>query len=344
MPADATPAAVVDPQVLRRNLDRMAAFAQDRGVLLRPHAKTHKCLEIAALQREAGAVGLTVATLTEAQTFVEAGWRDVFIAYPLWAVGQRRRILAELAHRAEIRVGVDSIEAAEALVDLPVAVMLEVDSGHHRSGVSPEDLPALLAGCLDLGLTVLGAFTFPGHAYSPQHRLQAAVEEEAVLRAAGELLSAAGIDQPVLSGGSTPSVAATSGVVTEIRPGVYPFNDAQQWELGSCGPQDIAFTVHASVVSRRRDRFVLDAGSKSLGADRAPWASGFGRLLDHPQARIVALSEHHATVDPGDGPVPALGSVHRVVPNHVCNAVNLTPRLHLIAGDTVTHWKVHRDT
>ena len=113
----------------------------------------------------------------------------------------------------------------------------------------------------------------------------------------------------VISGGSTPSLAATGDGLTETRPGVYVFNDAQQWELGACTPEQIALTCHATVVSHAGGRLVLDSGSKVLGADRAPWASGFGRLLDHPDARIVILSEHHAVADLHGAPLPALGSV-----------------------------------
>ena len=111
--------------------------------------------------------------------------------------------------------------------------------------------------------------------------------------------------------------------MTEVRPGVYVFGDAQQWELGTMAPEDIALTAIATVVSHAGGRAVLDAGSKVLGADRAAYATGFGRLLDHPEARIVALSEHHAVVDLGGAPLPRLGETVRVVPNHVCAAVNL---------------------
>jgi D-serine deaminase-like pyridoxal phosphate-dependent protein len=132
---------------------------------------------------------------------------------------------------------------------------------------------------------------------------------------------------PVLSGGSTPSLdAADPGVLSEVRPGVYLFNDAQQWELGTCSPDDIALTCHATVVSHAGGRLVLDSGSKVLGADRAAYATGFGRLLDHAEARIVLLSEHHAVVEM-PGRLPGLGSTVRVVPNHVCVAVNLVDTL-----------------
>lgn len=137
----------------------------------------------------------------------------------------------------------------------------------------------------------------------------------------------------VISGGSTPSLAASlelESPVDELRPGVTVFGDAQQWELGSAQPEEIALTCHATVVSHAGGRLVLDAGSKILGPDRAAWATGHGRLLDHPDARVVQLSEHHAVVEmPGvaASDLPALGSVVRVVPNHVCIAVNMVDEL-----------------
>jgi D-serine deaminase-like pyridoxal phosphate-dependent protein len=125
----------------------------------------------------------------------------------------------------------------------------------------------------------------------------------------------------------------TGEVLTELRPGVYVFGDAQQWELGTTTPERIALTCVATVVSHAGGNVVLDSGSKAIGADRQGWATGFGRLLDHLDARIVQLSEHHAVVEWGAGPRPELGSQVRVVPNHVCTAVNLADELVTSDGD-----------
>jgi D-serine deaminase-like pyridoxal phosphate-dependent protein len=147
----------------------------------------------------------------------------------------------------------------------------------------------------------------------------------------------------VVSGGCTPTAALSDqDALTEVRPGVYPFYDAQQVELDVCGWADVALTAMSTVVSVAADRVVLDAGSKVLGADRPAWTSGFGRLPDHPEARITALSEHHATVVFPDGPVPLRhGDRVRVAPNHVCNAVNLADELLAIDPDgTVERWPV----
>jgi D-serine deaminase-like pyridoxal phosphate-dependent protein len=337
-----TPAVVVDADVLDGNIARTAALARERGLALRPHVKTHKIPEIAALQLAAGAVGLTVATIGEAEVFVDAGASDVFVAYPLWVSAAKAARLDALRSSARIAVGVDSVPGVANLGHrVPgLEVLVEVDSGHHRSGVPATEVVPLATAARDAGLTVVGVFTFPGHAYGPDAATAAARGEREALLEAGERLRGAGFEVRVLSGGSTPSLTATEpGGATEVRPGVYVFGDAQQWELGHCAPDAIALTVLATVVSAHPDRIILDAGSKVLGADRAAWASGFGRLLDHPDARVTALSEHHATVV-GTG-LPGVGETVRVVPNHVCATVNLVDEVVVVRGGVIeARWLV----
>jgi len=338
IPNDDTPHLVVDLDVLDRNLDRTAALARAKGLALRPHAKTHKCPEIARRQLDRGAVGLTVATVGEAEVFAAGGVADLFIAYPLWPVGPRAARLRALAERVALRVGADSVEAVDLLAPVLAGtgaeLVVEVDSGQHRSGVRPDEVAGIAAAA---GPAVAGAFTFPGHGYGPD-RAGAAAAAEAAALAAVELAA------PLRSGGSTPTLAhADAGVLTEVRPGVSVFNDAQQAELGSCGLADIALTAAGTVVSRTGQQVVLDAGSKVLGADQPAWVSGGGRLPDHPDARIVALSEHHATVRFPDGAPPPLrrGDIVRVAPNHVCAAVNLADELVVARdGEVVDRWVV----
>lgn len=342
-----TPFLLLDVEVLDRNLQRMAAATAGSGVALRPHAKTHKSLDIARRQLAAGASGLTVATVSEAEIFADGGVDDLFIAYPLWAAGGRGQRLRALAERVRLRVGVDSAEGARqlatALSGTAAAVLVEVDAGHHRSGVPATEAAAVAVAAVEAGLDVAGVFTFPGHGYAPGARQQAADDEAAALTAAAENIARAGLTAAVRSGGSTPTAAVTrAGAVTELRPGVYPFNDAQQVELGSCGWDDVALTAVATVVHARGNRVILDAGSKTLGADRPAWATGAGRLPDHPDARVTALSEHHATVDFVDVPHGlALGARVRVAPNHVCAAVNLANQLVAVQDTGSTIWRVH---
>jgi D-serine deaminase-like pyridoxal phosphate-dependent protein len=339
-----TPHLVVDVALLEANIAAMASTSRSRGLVLRPHAKTHKSPHIARVQLDAGALGLTVATVSEAEVFAEAGCTDLFVAYPLWVDRGKGARLRALAERVTLLVGVDSTEGARALAaQVPGArVLVEVDSGHHRSGVAPTAAGEVAECAQHAGLDVLGVFTFPGHSYSPGVQVDVAADEATALRTAAESLSARGIEPRVVSGGSTPSAAAADGeVLTELRPGVYVFGDAQQWELGTFAPEQIALTCLATVVSHAGGHVVLDSGSKALGADRSTWATGYGRLLDHPAARIVQLSEHHAVVDWPDQPLPGLGDPLRVVPNHVCNAVNLADELVAVQnGDVVDVWPV----
>ncbi len=329
-----TPITVVDRDRLGRNIAWAARVAAGRGAVLRPHVKTHKCLEIARLQIEAGAVGITVATIGEAECFAAGGFGDIFIAYPLWVTRDAAVRLRGLAERCRLTIGVDSVRSAErvgrTLAGVGLRALVEVDSGHHRTGCRPDEAGEV-AGALRVAgdVEIDGVFTFPGHSYAPDARARAALDEAEALVAAAASLEAVGIEAAVRSGGSTPSMAYADPRLTEFRPGVYVFGDAQQWELGACTDDDIALTVHARVVGARGSRIALDAGSKVLGADRAPWATGYGRLLDHPRARIELLSEHHAIAELHGGPVPAIGDIVRVVPNHCCNAVNLFEELTL---------------
>jgi D-serine deaminase-like pyridoxal phosphate-dependent protein len=348
-----TPALVVDLDVLERNLDAMADATAGAGVALRPHAKTHKCPEVARLQQQRGAVGVSVATVGEAEVFCDDGVDDIFVAYPVWASERRGRRMAGLAERCRLTVGVDSPAAADTLGRAsrssagPLRVLVEVDSGHHRSGVLPDQAAAVATAAARAGLEVAGVFTFPGHGYGPGGAPEAAARDEATaLARARDALEAAGIEVTVVSGGSTPTARATirhPGPVNELRPGVYAFNDAQQLALGSCTPEQVALTAHATVVSAPApDRLVLDAGSKVLGADRPSWVGGYGCVVEVPGATVTALSEHHAVVslDP-DAPRPGIGARVRVVPNHCCNAVNLVDELVVARGGVeVDRWAV----
>ncbi|RJK96048.1 alanine racemase [Vallicoccus soli] len=341
-----TPCPLLDVDVLDANLRRAADLAARLGVVLRPHAKTHKCVQVARRQLAAGAVGLTVATTAEAEAFAAGGATDLFVAYPLWVDADRGRRLRALAERTALRVGVDSAEGAAALARHAggaAEVLVEVDSGHHRTGVRPEEAGAVATAAARAGLRVRGVFTFPGHAYGPGLASPVAGQEAAALAAAAAAVRAAGHEVDVVSGGSTPTLGSTQGgPATELRPGVYALNDAQQLELGTCGAGDLALTVLAMVVSRRPGTVVLDAGSKVLGADRPAWTTGWGRLPAVPGARVTALSEHHATVAlPEGAAVPALGARLRVAPNHVCTAVNLADELVAVRGDAVVdRWRV----
>lgn len=345
-----TPAVVVDSERIERNIVRMADAAAAAGVSLRPHAKTHKCAEIARLQLARGAAGLTVATLAEAEAFAAAGCPSVFIAYPLWArsAGRPERIKA-LRSATDLRVGVDSVPAAEALAAAApgARVLIEIDSGQHRTGVLPGQAGELAGACHRLGLEVLGAFTHPGHSYGSPDAVAAAVaDEQAALSAAGAAISAVTGRPAELSGGSSPTAAAGlpghPGPLTEVRPGTYVFGDRQQMHLSGLTADDIALVVAARVVSvPRAGEAVLDAGSKALTSDRAGWLKGHGLILEAPEATVAWLSEEHAVVRGLEKSALAVGDLVRVVPNHVCPVVNLTGSLLVVRDGRLTgRWPV----
>jgi D-serine deaminase-like pyridoxal phosphate-dependent protein len=358
--APSTPALVVELDTLECNLARMAEAARASGFALRPHAKTHKCPNIAAMQLAAGAVGLTVATIGEAEAFAAADVaRDYFIAYPLWLDEGKQRRLAKLAAEARVRVGLDSVESARRIAGTGASVVIEVDSGHHRSGVRPADAGKLAHAAAELGLTVDGVFTFPGHgagrgttqgpANGPaETRERAARDQDTALSEAAAALREAGIEPELVSGGSTPTAGlARPGEINELRPGVYVFNDAMQVALGACGLEDVALSAAATVVSvPETGRFVLDTGSKVLGADPNAWTSAYGLLPAYPGSTVVQLSEHHAVVKlpeelPEGVTAPRHGDRVAIIPNHVCNAVNLTDELVIVRqGTHVDTWPV----
>jgi D-serine deaminase-like pyridoxal phosphate-dependent protein len=211
-----------------------------------------------------------------------------------------------------------------------------------RTGVLPSDVDEVARAALDAGLDVRGAFTFGGHVYSTCDAPAAADDEVRVLTEAAEALVAIGIVAPVLSAGSTATASMSARPpVTDERPGVYVFQDRQQLALGSAAPDSIAMVVAATVVASHRDgRFVLDAGSKVLGADRPPWLAGHGHVVGHDAATLVGLSEHHC-VATTTARCPAVGDVVAVVPNHCCTVVNLTDELVAVQGGTVVdRWVV----
>jgi D-serine deaminase-like pyridoxal phosphate-dependent protein len=345
-----TPALVLDLAVLEANLARMQAKADRLGVALRPHAKTHKCLDVADRQLELGARGLTVSTLAEARFFANAGFDDLTWAFPL-ILGRleeaRRLVEARLMVDLELtlRLTVDSPQAVDALLaqPTPFEVFLKVDCGYGRAGVDPRgELAVTLARRLAEAphLRFAGLLSHSGHAYAAASREQArAVAEEERRRMAelAERLRGLGVEEPEVSVGSTPAMAAVEdlGGATEARPGNYCFYDGTQAALGACDWSDCAVTVVTSVVSCQpgADHAVVDAGALALSKDPGPvhlgggWRWGMGAVFRDvagyragrpaPELHLTALSQEHGKTS---RPLP-VGTRLRVVPNHSCLAV-----------------------
>jgi D-serine deaminase-like pyridoxal phosphate-dependent protein len=350
VPADVqTPAVVVDLARVRANIARLQRAMDGQGVALRPHAKTHKSVRIGRMQLDAGARGLTVGTIGEAETFAAAGLTNLFLAYPVWAEGAKAARIRALHDAVDLRIGVDSAEGAERLAAAiggsrkPLHVLVEIDPGQHRSGVLPEEAAAVAQAARDVGLVVDGVFAHGGHSYNPAKREQASHEEVATLEAAARALEDAGFDVPVISAGSTPTMLnSATGRVNEMRAGTYVLGDRQQWLLGAIPTEGLAAVVATTVVSVHPDRFILDAGAKSITKDRAEWVTGFGEIVGYPEAVIQSLSDYHATVRTPDGtPRPRLGEIVAVAPNHICPVIDLFDAFWVVEADGKTQrWPV----
>ena len=341
-----TPAIVIDGEVARRNLKRMAAYAKENGLKLRPHTKTHKSTEIARMQLEYGAAGLTVAKAGEAQ--VMAGvCDDLLMAYP--AVDALRcGELARLARTRTVRVAIDSATAADALshaaqaAGSTIGVLVDLDVGNRRTGVqSPQESLSLAQEITRRpGLRLDGMMIYPGHIGGPSARLDKQRAREQQIAAADALTGEAlalwrksGLEATIVSGGSTPTAYESHLFtnLTEFRPGTYVFNDMNCVYGGFVGFDDCAARIVSTVVSTAvSNQFVVDAGSKTLTSDRCgPLPeSGHGYVVEYPGAKVFKLSEEHGQVDVSfKGKRPNVGDRVTIIPNHICPCVNLQDRV-----------------
>ncbi|HYM50446.1 MAG TPA: alanine racemase [Candidatus Limnocylindrales bacterium] len=341
--------AVVDVPVMERNLARMAALAAGAGIRLRPHAKTHKMPAVARRQLAHGATGLTVATLREAEVFVDAGVDDLLLAHPPVGSAKLRRLSALAGRLRRCAVALDSVELATAL-PASVDVYWEVDTGLHRIGTAPGDATVAQVQALIEAIgsaRFRGLITHGGQSYAaatPDARAAAAAEESNGLLQTAALLQVQGIAPSELSIGATPTAEFAGRFqhgatrITEMRPGTYVFGDANQVTLRSQRLDDCALAVVATVVSRPADdRAVLDAGSKALSADlRVPGLVGYGIVLGSPDLTVARLSEEHALVTGVEAGRLRPGDRLVIVPAHVCTTINLHPAILFIdeAGAT----------
>jgi D-serine deaminase-like pyridoxal phosphate-dependent protein len=345
-----TPQLVIFVERLRANIDRLQSDLTARGLALRPHVKTHKSVRIARMQLDAGAHGLTVGTLGEAEVMASAGLRDLFLAYPVWADGVKASRLRGLHDAAELKVGVESIPGAERLAAAvrgsrhALHVLVEVDSGLHRTGVAtPEEAVSVARAASAAGLVVDGVFTHGGHAYRPGAAGAVALDEVTTLEAAASALETAGFEVAVISAGSTPTrTLAAGGRVTEIRAGTYALGDRQQVLLGAMRPDETAAAIAATVVSARAGQAVIDAGAKSLTKDMAAFVTGYGAIPAWPGAIIERLNDYHGMVSLAAGATAQrIGDVVAVVPNHVCPVVDLVASFLAVDADgRAEHWAV----
>lgn len=332
-----TPIGVVDLDRARANAGRVARYAADHGLGWRPHIKTHKSRLVASIQLEAGARGLTVATLREAEV-MSTLTDDVLLAYPQVGDAKLKRLVAIPPH-VDLKVAIDSAEALLPMASVfaasgrTVGVLVEEDVGMGRVGVSSAaavaDLAALVAETP--GADFRGVLFYPGHirmeeAEQDQH-LELVSERVALTL---EALEARSLNPEIVSGGSTPTMWKSHQVpgLTEIRSGSCIYFDREGLDIGVASLDDLAYTVLATVVSNAvPGRAVVDAGSKAL-AKESRGGGGFGVLLDRPEVVVVGVSEEHGVLDIEHSSWdPQIGERVRIVPNHVCVSVNLQDHL-----------------
>ena len=331
-----TPALVIDVVTAKRNIQRMASYAASHGVKLRPHIKTHKSRRMAELQLEAGAIGLTVAKAGEAQIMSQES-NDLLVAYPAHDPARTVR-LAELARSHSVRVAIDSPYAAEQLSDAALAadatlgVLVDLDSGAHRTGLQTPEQTVRLAErtARQDGLRLDGLFTYMGHVQGSEQQVESGLCKVAdVLQGALDAWKKHDLHADIVSGGSTPTAVWSHLVpqLTEIRPGTYVYYDRNCLALGVCSPNDCAARVVATVMSNTvPGKMVLDCGSKSLSSDLllGQANSGHGLIVEYPGATLEQLTEEHGRVDISQcDRAPKLGERVHVIPNHVCVCVNL---------------------
>ncbi len=363
-----TPCALVDLDRLESNASRMAMRAKRLGVHLRPHVKTHKCVEAARIQTAEAFGGITVSTLAEGRAFAAAGFSDITYAVPI--APQKVAEAAELHARIDaFNILVDTFDAAVAVEtaaaarDLRLPVFLEVDCGGGRTGVDPDDpacqnLARRLAACT--AVEFRGLLTHAGHAYRARDRsdaYDAACAERNLMATLAAELRDSGVEVPMVSVGATPTVRAIDDLtgVTEVRPGNYLFLDTFQNGIGTCEMDEIAFSVLATVISvhAAQERAVIDAGALALSVDPGPIhvdpECGFGRVVavedQHPLpgVRISKLTqEHGALTGPG---VSALrpGTRVRILPNHACLSAACFDAYHVLrVTEVVDEWHTVR--
>ena len=347
--------------MLRRNAEGMQRRARDLGVRLRPHVKTHKCVEAARIQTAGGFEGITVSTLAEARAFAAGGFRDITYAFP-FPIDAWDEAVA-IANRVDrLVLLVDQLETIRVLDErarrdgVRVPVLLEFDCGDRRSGVDPtgdEGLALARRLAESDGLEFEGILTHAGHSYAAHDAAEAlavAREERGAATAFAARLRGEGIETQTVSVGSTPTAVHADHLdgVTEIRPGNYLLFDAFQAAIGSCRPEDVALTVRASVVGRypARDEAIVNAGalalSKDAGATHVDPECGFGRIAG-TDLRVASISQEHGIVrGPGAGSLE-VGAPVSILPNHACLAAAQYETFHVIEdGELVAEWRPAR--
>lgn len=363
-----TPAALVDVAQMQRNIDRMQLRMNELGVKFRPHVKTTKCVEIVRAQAAAGAQGITVSTLKEAEQFFATGFSDI-----LYAVGvvpnKFAQALALRQRGCDLKLITDNVDMALALGrfgkehDHRFELWIEIDCDGHRSGIPPEAKLLIEVGdaVLEGGSVLGGVMTHAGSSYDLDTReahVAMAEQERAGCVRAAERLRAQGWACPVVSVGSTPTALAASALpgVTEVRAGVYVLFDLVMANITVCRPQDVALSVLTTVVGHQAEKgwAIVDAGwmamSRDRGTQRQKHDYGYGQVcsVDGELLDGYVLSganQEHGILSRAGEPDREItqrfpvGMQLRILPNHACATGAQFPRYEALAPDgTMSSW------
>ncbi|MBS0520234.1 MAG: alanine racemase [Proteobacteria bacterium] len=352
-----TPALILDRAVLRRNLKRMSQRLHEAGVALRPHLKTAKSVTIGRMAVEGHDGRITVSTLAEARYFAEGGFKDIL--YGVGVVPSKLAAVTGLRRQGiNLRIVTDNLAVARAIASEArngdtFSVFVEIDSGGGRAGLPYPELPGLLDIARVLheapNVELAGVMTHAGHSYhesTSEGIARVAEQERQAIVGAAEKLRAAGIPCPIVSGGSTPTAVHSRNFdgITEMRPGVYVFNDLDQEFIGSCGADDLALSVLASVIGHypHRNQLLIDAGalalSKDISAQEFQPKVGYGTIAGAPvkDMAVIACSQEHGFVG-ADSPLPyeslPVGSRVRIWPNHACITAAAYDRYYVVDSE-----------
>ena len=332
-----TPCAVIDLDVVERNIARAQTLCDGAGLKNRPHIKTHKSPLLANMQIAAGAEGITCQKLGEAEIMAAAGITDILLATNLLGAARSGR-LAALQRQIPLKVCADNTvslaaySAAASDADREMDVLVECDTGQLRAGVETPDEALALVRYIknDSMLNFAGLLFYPPLDGWP--RTQQFFDRVATG------LAELGLEAKIVSTGGTPNFANIDKLAgaTEHRAGTCIFNDLMMIKTGFANEEDCAYQVYTSVVSRAgKDRGILDAGSKTLTSDTGG-LEGYGRILEHPSARIHKFAEEHGFLDlAACNNKPGVGDIVRVIPNHVCVSVNMMEQLVAVRGGKI---------
>ncbi|MBK8302877.1 MAG: alanine racemase [Chloracidobacterium sp.] len=363
-----TPSLILDIGRVRRNAARISDIATRNGARLRPHIKTHKCIEVAGIQTAGHNGAITVSTLAEARVFSENGFTDITYAVPIER-GKFNEAVEFVRNGVKLNLLTDNAEAAKQLDEtagragVKFDVFVKIDCGTHRVGVEPHtaeaiDIPRQLADAKNLHFA--GILTHAGHSYDvktvEEIKTVARHERDVMVELAARLRGMS-IEVPTVSIGSTPTINHIDHLdgIDEVRPGNYIFFDNYQATLGSCGFEDCALTVLAAVVHRdaSRRKLVIDAGGIAMSKDRGPThlddTCGYGRVLDldgvDTGMRLGSLSQEHGAIHAEDNNVfdrYKVGDRVRILANHSCMTAAQHSHYNVIEnGQIVDRWKIH---